>query len=113
MTFEINISESEDRFCSDIWGASYAWSDDEKYGAEYNYCIDNGENCSAIYYMEYNPKTDYMDTDTSRYEHYEVDFENQNWRQLLKETMESILLTWRDEDEQSKKKTAWRSAGTD
>lgn len=88
VTTEINISK-EDFYGDtdyDEWGAAFAWMDDKR-GVEYNICMDSGENFSAIYKMELNEKTDYMETDTSTYEHYEINFDDPDWEQKLKDAM--------------------------
>ena len=46
------------------------------FGVEYNFCIDNGENCSAIYKLKFNDKTGHMETVTDKFEHYEINFDD-------------------------------------
>lgn len=77
---------------NDIWGASFVWLG-EKIGAEYNYCIqDDGTNCSAIYKMELDEKTDYMETDYDKFVGYEVDFDDVKWRNKLENAMCQALI---------------------
>lgn len=81
--YEINIDESyANNDCVDEWGAGFYWLDDDR-GVEYNFCIDGKYNCCAIYKMEmvYDGKGDkYMETDTSTFTHYEIDFSDADWR---------------------------------
>lgn len=65
----------------DEWGVAELWYDNK--GVEYNYCIDDGENCSAIYKTEINEKTGYRETDYNSFIHYEVDFNNPSWKEIL------------------------------
>ena len=63
---------------ADEWGVAELWFGNK--GVEYNYCIDDGENCSAIYKTEINEKNGYRETDYSSFIHYEVDFNDMNWK---------------------------------
>ncbi len=65
----------------DEWGVAELWYDNK--GVEYNYCIDEGENCSAIYKTEINEKIGYRETDYNSFIHYEVDFNNPRWKENL------------------------------
>ena len=59
--FELNMDDSYKKYNDiDEWGMAVI--DFGTYGAEYNFCIEEGNNYSAIYYMEYNEKTGYWDT---------------------------------------------------
>jgi hypothetical protein len=79
--FEINVDESyKDAECIDEWGAAFLWLDDDR-GVEYNFCIDSGTNCSAIYKMEYDGE--YMQTDYAAFIHYEIDFDDPMWTHQL------------------------------
>lgn len=62
----------------DEWGIAELWRGNK--GVEYNYCIDDGENCSAIYKTEINEKTGYRETDYNSFIHYEVNFNDMNWK---------------------------------
>ena len=55
--FELNMDDSY-KNCETIdeWGMATIWAED--YGAEYNLCLQNGDNYSAIYFMEYDDETD-------------------------------------------------------
>ena len=69
-----------------IGGAGFAWY--KNYGVEYNFCIDGGENASAIYLMRYNPNMDDMETDHDKYIHYEINFEEKDWKERFLEKWE-------------------------
>lgn len=86
--FEINLSnEEKNNDVGDVWGCSYVWLG-EDIGVEYNLCIeDDGTNCSAIYKMNMNHKTGYMETDTDEFIHYEVDFSDPEWENQLENAM--------------------------
>ena len=64
----------------DEWGAATIF-DKKGNGVEYNYCIDHGNEESAIY------KFEGMDTDYTTYNHYEIDWSNDNWREKLLDAM--------------------------
>lgn len=83
--FECNIDESYKDMETDEWGAAYVWLGD--IGVEYNFCIDSGENCCAIYKAEIDTETDYLETDTSSFIHYEIDFDKNDWQDKLKSAM--------------------------
>ncbi len=89
--FELNMDDSY-KNCETIdeWGMAMVWAGD--YGAEYNLCLQDGDNYSAIYFMKYDDETDYWDTDCSCFEHYEIDFNNPNWKLELKETMYNFVI---------------------
>ena len=90
MTFECNMEKSKNLTGTDIWGAAFLWAGETK-GAEYNLCIDeNGENCSAIYKMYADAEGD-IQTDHSTFVNYEVDFEEENWKENLRMAMEDAL----------------------
>jgi hypothetical protein len=87
--FEINFTPEEiDRSGIDIWGAAFLWVDDDR-GVEYNLCYDNGICECAIYKTEMNKETDYMSTDYSTFEHYEVNPEDKHWKVNLILAMEN------------------------
>jgi len=83
--FECNIDESYKDIETDEWGAAFVWLND--IGVEYNFCIDSGENCCAIYKTEINPETDHMETDYNSFVHYEIDFDKADWQDKLKAAM--------------------------
>ena len=95
MKYEINIDPQEvDTDYMDEWGAAFLWLDDER-GVEYNLCYDSGECESAIYKTEMNYKDrdypdGYMETDSSTFEPYEIDFNDENWKEKLVNAMEKI-----------------------
>ena len=93
--FECNMSVEFDNYkYYDEWGCAYVWLDN--IGVEYNFCIDNSTNeminCCAIYKIEMNDKTDYMETDYDTFIHYEIDFNNENWESELENAMCKALV---------------------
>ena len=90
--FECNMSNEYKTYKNhDEFGCAFVWLGEE-IGVEYNFAIDGGENFSAIYKMELNHKTDYMETDYDAYIHYEVDFNNINWEKKLENAMCEALI---------------------
>ena len=92
--FELNMTDEfkdSDECEIDEWGCAFIWLM-ENIGAEYNFCIDCGENSSAIYKMEMDTKTGEMQTDYDTYVHYEVDFEKENWKEELENAMCEALI---------------------
>ena len=88
--FECNLSEEyKDNTCIDEWGSATLWLNDRQ-GVEYNFCIDGNCNSCAIYKMEYNEETDVWETDYSTFEHYEIDFDNANWKKELEKSMHEV-----------------------
>lgn len=87
--FECNLNKETygDKHSSyDEWGCAYIWLREE-IGVEYNLCVDGKENCSAIYKMELNKEIDYMETDTDIFVHYEIDFDDDDWKKKLEDAM--------------------------
>lgn len=84
-----------DKGCFDEWGCAFV-SLGEETGVEYNLCIDNTTNeninCSAIYKLDYNEKDDCIETDTSTFIHYEIDFDNPEWKKELEDAMCEALI---------------------
>ena len=74
----------------DEWGVATV-TIDGLYGAEYNICIEDGNNESAIYFQELD-ENNFWQTDFSNYKHYEIDFNNPNWKEDLKKEMKNYLL---------------------
>lgn len=70
----------------------------KNYGVEYNFCIDGEENASAIYLMRYNPSMDDMETDHDKYIHYEINFEEKDWKERFLEKMGMVLLNYYSEE---------------
>ena len=85
------LKEIADTECFDEWGCAYISVGDE-FGAEYNLCVDDGENCSAIYKTDYDEENDYIETDTSTFVHYEIDFNNPKWKKELEKAMCEALI---------------------
>lgn len=89
--FELNMDDSYKQYTDiDEWGMAVI--DFGTYGAEYNFCIEEGDNYSAIYYMEYNEKTGYWDTDYNCFEHYEINFNDFNWKKDLEKAMYNFVI---------------------
>lgn len=80
----------------DYWGAGFAWY--KSYGVEYNFCVDGEENASAIYLMRYNSEIDDMETDHDKYIHYEINFEEKDWKERFLEKMGMVLLNYYSEE---------------
>lgn len=84
--FECNIDESYKDKETDEWGCAFIWIGGE-IGVEYNFCIDGGNNCCAIYKIELNFETEYIETDYNLFEHYEIDFDDTDWKKKLEDAM--------------------------
>ena len=89
--FECNMNESYKDIETDEWGCALAWIGNDK-GVEYNFCIDSGENLCAIYKMELNEKTGYMETDGNTFIHYEIDFDEADWVEKLENALCEALM---------------------
>lgn len=95
--FECNIKkrkvlkEIADTDCFDEWGCAFISVGDEL-GVEYNLCVDDGENCSAIYKTDYDEESGYIETDASTFIHYEIDFNNCKWKKELEDAMCEALI---------------------
>ena len=93
--FECNISNEYKNIQTDEWGCAFVWLG-ENIGAEYNFCVDDSTdeiiNCSAIYKTEINKNTDYLETDTSTFIRYEIDFDNENWLEEFENAMCKALI---------------------
>ena len=89
------LEEIADTNYFDEWGCAYGLISDEM-GVEYNLCIDNTTdekiNCSAIYKTVYNEEEDCIETDTSTFIHYEIDFDNLKWKKELENAMCEALI---------------------
>lgn len=89
--FGLSMDDSYKQYTDiDEWGMAVI--DFGTYGAEYNFCIEEGDNYSAIYYMEYNEKTGYWDTDYNCFEHYEINFNDFNWKKDLEKAMYNFVI---------------------
>lgn len=90
--FECNMLEEYKNYKNhDEFGCAFVWLGSD-IGVEYNFAVDEGENLSAIYKMEFNYETDYMETDYDKYVHYEVDFSNKKWKDELENAMCKALI---------------------
>ena len=69
--FECNISEEMLSGEVTLPGAAYIRFND--IGVEFEFCIENGENYSAIYRMDMNKAGDDFETDHDEFCHYEID----------------------------------------
>lgn len=89
--YEINIDESYGEGIVDEWGAAFVWN---RYGvgAEYNICYDGKNECSAIY------KMDEDSTDSTTYNHYEIDFAEDDWKEKLINAMIKCVDEWWKEE---------------
>lgn len=85
------LKEIADTDCFDEWGCAYVSLGEEK-GVEYNLCVDDGENCSAIYKLDYDEESGYIETDASTFIHYEIDFNNPKWKKELENAMCKALI---------------------
>lgn len=85
------LKEIADTDCFDEWGCAYISVGDEL-GVEYNLCVDDGENCSAIYKVDYDEENDCIETDCSTFIHYEIDFNNPKWKKELENAMCEALI---------------------
>ena len=93
-SFELNMSEDYKSYENcDEWGCAYAWIGEDR-GVEYNFCIDGSTNSCAIYKTEVNEKTGLMETDYSICTHYEIDFDNPDWKEVLEDAMCEALITF-------------------
>lgn len=84
------INEYMNKENIDEWGVATV-TINEEYGAEYNICIEDGNNESAIYFQELD-ENGFWQTDFSNYKHYEIDFNNPNWKLDLKEAMYNFVI---------------------
>ena len=91
------IKEYNDKKDIDEWGCALVTIND-KYGAEYNLCIEDGKNYSAIYFQECD-ENGIWQTDFTYSKHYEVDFSNPNWKQELQREMKQYVIKELNEDE--------------
>ena len=92
--FELNISkEYQKKEVWDEWGMAYIFGD--KLGAEYNYYVDvnykqDGTeeriDASAIYLM-WEEDNWFWETDTDYFEHYEIEWDKEDWAERLKNKM--------------------------
>lgn len=92
--FELNMSDEykdADDCSTDEWGCATVWLGEDQ-GAEYNFCLDCGENFSAIYKMEPDEASGDIGTDHDTFIHYEVDFSHENWREKLENAMCDALI---------------------
>lgn len=85
--FECNIGEDYKGRETDEWGCAFIFLGD--IGAEYNYCLDSGTNCSAIYKAEFE---EYLSTNYDEYIHYEIDFDDEHWMENLENAMCEALI---------------------
>lgn len=93
-SFECNMTEEYESYeIYDEWGCAYVWFGGNR-GAEYNFCIDELDNYSAFYKMELNEKTGYMETDYDSNIHYEIDFNESNWKEKLENAMCEALIKY-------------------
>lgn len=95
--FECNITKRRvlnkiaDTTYFDEWGCAFI-SLGQKIGVEYNLCVDNGENSSGIYKVDYNEKDGCIVTNYDEFFHYEIDFDNRKWKEKLENAMCKALI---------------------
>lgn len=81
-----------DNVC-DEWGCAIMWFGN--IGVEYNFCIDNSTlknlNLSAIYKTDVDDQG-YMRTDPDKYIHYEINFDDADWKEKLEDAMCAALI---------------------
>ena len=95
--YEINIDASYASENTDEWGAAFVWVNGD-HGVEYNFCIDTGTNCSAIYKLDISGE--YAETDYSTFLHYEIDFSNEDWMlDLIREMVRVAKQFWKEDFE--------------
>lgn len=92
--FELNMSkEYQKKEVWDEWGMAYVFGD--KFGAEYNYYVDvnykqDGTeeriDASAIYLM-WEEDNGFWETDVDCFEHYEIEWDKEDWAERLKNKM--------------------------
>ena len=87
--FDINPSVYVNETDYDDWGVEFVWLEDMNRGAEYNICMDNGENFSAIYALY---EDEYIETDSNTFIHYEINFSDPAWEQKLEDAMCSAVI---------------------
>lgn len=92
--FECNISEEMFSEGVILPGAAYIWFED--IGVEFEFCIENGENYSAIYRMDMNKAGDDFETDHDEFYHYEIDPTDPEWKANLEIEMCRVLILLHD-----------------
>ena len=92
--FECNISEEMFSEGVILPGAAYIWFED--IGVEFEFCIENGENYSAIYRMDKNKAGDDIETDHDEFYHYEIDPTDPEWKANLEIEMCRVLILLHD-----------------
>lgn len=91
--YEINIETNYPRYIVNMRGAAFATIDD-KYGVEYNFRIDDGEDYSAIYKKELDKKGNCYKLDENKFVPYKIDFGTPYWRDALEDAMTEALQTF-------------------
>ena len=89
--FECNICEEYKGMTTDEWGCAIVWLGATK-GVEYNFCIEDGIDNSAIYKMQYDKSVDCMETDYDKFVPYEIDFDDTKWATSLENAMCQALI---------------------
>lgn len=94
------LKEIADTDFFDEWGCAFVSIEDatlgENIGVEYNLCIDNTTNeninSSAIYKVDYNENDDCIETDTSTFIPYRINFDDSKWKMKLENIMCKALI---------------------
>lgn len=96
------IKETKNCEVCDIW--SFAELLIGNKGVEYNFCIDDSTNeainSSAIYPTYLNEKEDYWETEYNNFIHYEIDFNDKNWKKKLENAMCEAFIKFPDYDDE-------------
>lgn len=96
--YQINIKAEDykDATAYDEWGAAFVWDKENPHiGAEYN-IANNGTNCSAIYLMQWDNTHDNMETDYDTFVHYEIDWDDPEWKKNLRKAMWKAVKKWKE-----------------
>lgn len=89
--FECNLFKNDSMENCDEWGCAFVWLTESK-GVEYNFCIEDGIDNSAIYKMQYDKSVDCMETDYDKFVPYEIDFDDTEWATSLENAMCQALI---------------------
>lgn len=89
---KLHLDEINDNYES--WGMGLVWfKDDESIGAEYNLCLEDGENYSAIY-RSVITEDGYLSADYDDYIPYKIDFTDKDWEVKFEDAMCEALIAF-------------------
>lgn len=95
--YECSISNEFRKYvCCDAWGCVSLTLGN--IGVEYNFCVDDGENYSGIYKMEYNSDIGVFETDPTVFVPYAIDFDNPEWEKDLENALCEALTDFHSEE---------------